>query len=290
MIKELIRDTTYDKIDLTQALTRAKIIAYQIGNDEFKSWINRELNGYTEISDILPEYRIIPCEIFAVLESFRGRRTVPFDLTQLEKDANVEIYKMQLRQSISTLEVGLRNKNGLYGDENLPVGLVQFLKNAANDDDIIEVKRRIQFSQIQHVINVTKQKLLDTLLELNSTFPDLQDDFQNTPENMEKASIIINNHINGDNINANIGVGEKITQKITSTYSQKVERILSDLENLGVPKSDLDELKGIVEKESDKSKLSKKLMSWVGKMANKAIEKGVELKVPAMIEKIQELI
>ncbi|MEW4922664.1 hypothetical protein [Algibacter sp. 2305UL17-15] len=32
-------------MDLTQALTRAKIIAFEIENDSFKKWISTELNG-----------------------------------------------------------------------------------------------------------------------------------------------------------------------------------------------------------------------------------------------------
>jgi hypothetical protein len=290
MIKDLIRDIIYDKIDLSQALSRAKIIAYRIGNEEFKNWINRELNGYIQPSDILPEYRIIPCEIYAVLESYGRRRVVPFDLTQLEKDTDVEIYKMHLRQSISTLETGLKNKKGNYGDENLPINIVQFLKKSVENDFIIEVKRRIQFSQIENVLNLTKQTLVDTLLELSSASPDLEDDFQNTLENREKSSTIINNHISGNNINTNIGVGDNLEQNIAGIHNEKVNQILSELKDLNVPKDDLDVLKGIIEEELDKSKLGKKIMGWVGKMTNKAIEKGIELQVPLVIEKVQELL
>jgi len=46
MIKELITDLAFDKITLSQALTRAKLIARQIKNDSFKNWLNKELNGY----------------------------------------------------------------------------------------------------------------------------------------------------------------------------------------------------------------------------------------------------
>ena len=46
MIKDLIKDIAYDKISVTQALTRAKLIAYKIRNDTFKNWISNELNGY----------------------------------------------------------------------------------------------------------------------------------------------------------------------------------------------------------------------------------------------------
>lgn len=166
---------------------------------------------------------------------------------------------------------------------------MQLVREMCNNKFIVAVKRRIQLSQASHIINLTKQKLLDTLLELNSAFPDLQDNYNKTKENDEKASTIINNHIYGDNANSNIGLGENLTQSISSNYSKKIEQILSDLQKIGVPKEDIAEVKEIVEKETDKINLGKKLMSWVGKMSSKAIEKGIELQVPVLMEKIQEL-
>ncbi len=288
MIKELIKNLTYDEISLNQALTRAKLIAYEINNEDFKNWISKELNGYDK-DDKLPDYRIIPCDIFAVLEAYGNRKTTPLDLTEIDKDLNGQLYNMKAQQSISTLEDGLKDTDEPYGYEDLPIQVVQLVREMCNNKFIVAVKRRIQLSQASHIINLTKQKLLDTLLELNSAFPDLQDNYNKTKENDEKASTIINNHIYGDNANSNIGLGENLTQSISSNYSKKVEQILSDLQKIGVPKEDIAEVKEIVEKETDKINLGKKLMSWVGKMSSKAIEKGIELQVPVLMEKIQEL-
>lgn len=289
MIKELIKDLTYDEISLSQGLTRAKLIAYKINNDDFKHWITTELNGYTN-DDKLPDYRIIPCEIFAVLEGYGSRKMVPYDLTNLDKDLDGQIYKMQAKQSIPTIEEGLSNSSEQqYGYEDLPMQLVNMLREMSDNKFIVSVKRRIQLSQASHILNLTKQKLIDTLLELDSAFPNLQDDYQNTTENNEKANTIINNHIYGDNSSSNIGVGENITQKVENVYHQKIENILSDLKDLGVPEEDLVEVKEIVTKETDKVSLGKKLVGWIGKMTNKAVEKGIELQVPMIMEKIQEL-
>lgn len=289
MIKELIKDLTYDEISLSQGLTRAKLIAYKINNDDFKHWITTELNGYTN-DNKLPDYRIIPCEIFAVLEGYGSRKMVPYDLTNLDKDLDGQIYKMQAKQSIPTIEEGLSNSSEQqYGYEDLPMQLVNMLREMSDNKFIVSVKRRIQLSQASHILNLTKQKLIDTLLELDSAFPNLQDDYQNTTENNEKANTIINNHIYGNNSSSNIGVGENITQKVENVYHQKIENILSDLKDLGVPEEDLVEVKEIVTKETDKVSLGKKLVGWVGKMTNKAVEKGIELQVPMIMEKIQEL-
>lgn len=289
MIKDLIKDLTFDNISLSQGLTRAKIIAFEIENDDFKNWISKELNGYTN-KDKLPDYRIIPCEIFAIIEGYGVKKKVPYDLTEWDKELNGLIYKAESKQSVSTLEDGLKGNDGFYGYEDLPMQLVNTLRTASNNKFLVGVQRRIQLSQVSHILNVTKQKLIDTLLELDSQFPDLQNNYQNTTENMKKASTIINNHIYGDNSSSNIGVGDNITQSINNVYEQKIEQVLSDLKALGVPEEELVEVKDIVTQETDKTNLGKKLIGWVGKMTTKAIEKGIDLQIPMIMEKIQELL
>lgn len=289
MIKELIKDISYDQITLNQALMRAKLIAFEINNDDFKNWINKELNGYNN-GDKLPDYRIIPCDIFAVMEAYGQRKTVPYDLTNIDKDLDGKIYKMEVQQSVSIIENGLKDTDEVYGYQDLPIQIVQMLREMSENNFIVSVKRRIQLSQSQHILNLTKQKLIDTLLELDQAFPNLQDNFKNTKENKEKTSTIINNHIYGENASSAIGVGENIDQKISNVYNQKIERVLADLKKLGVPEEDIIEVEEIVSKETDKVKLGKRLMSWAGKMANKAVEKGIELQIPMVMEKIQELI
>jgi len=44
--------------DVATLLRKCKILAVRLGNDEFKNWVDSELNGYESI-DNLPEYRIL---------------------------------------------------------------------------------------------------------------------------------------------------------------------------------------------------------------------------------------
>lgn len=293
MIKQLIEDLTFDRISLSQALTRAKIIAYKINNTQFKEWIGFELNSYPDYTKI-PPYRTIPCDIFAeVNHPFQGTYTIPFDVSVLDKEftekKGLSFYKMNLLQSIPTLEEGY-NKDGehTYGYEYLPHGMVEMLKSGIpNGDMIIAVKRRIQISQINHVINTTKQRLLDTLLELNEAFPNLENDYKDNTQNETKTQTIINQTIYGDNANSNIGVGENITQSIEN--NAKLDNLIQELKKLGIDESDTNEVREIIINEK-KENWGKKLMAWVGKMTTKAVEKGIELQVPVLIEKINDFI
>ncbi|TWP22510.1 hypothetical protein ETU10_10570 [Apibacter muscae] len=290
MIKDLIKDLSSDNISISQALTRAKIIAYKINNNEFKTWINLELNGYK--SNELPTYRKITCEVLAEISNpFHGTRTIPFDVSSLnEKLKENSFYEMNITQSIPTMEEGLRkDKDEVYGYEYLPIDLVQTLKQMSEDGHwVTAVKRRIQFSEIKHIIQITKQKLLDTLLELNDVFPNLENDFTNNAKNNELTRTIINHNIYGNHSNSNIAVGNNINQEINN--KNNIKQFLDDIKKLGVEDDEIKEVKVILEKTSEKKELGKKLLNWVGKVSSKAIEKGIELQIPLLIEKVQELL
>lgn len=287
MIKELIEELAFDRITLTQALTRAKIIAFKIDNLEFKDWLIHELNGYNQKE--LPNYRKISCEVFAeVYHPLRGNYTIPFDVSNLDKDLKEQsMYKMNVTQSIPTMEKGLEDdSSNSYGYEYLPIPMVQNLKSMVSEgDSITAVKRRIQMSEIKHIIELTKQKLLDTLLELNSAFPNLENEFNKSQK--EIAQTIINQNIYGNNTNSNIGIGEGITQCIES--KNKIDKFIEEIKKLGIEDSDINEVKDIIHN-TENTNLGKSLMKWIGKVSTKSIEKGVELQIPTLIEKINELI
>jgi hypothetical protein len=140
-------------------------------------------------------------------------------------------------------------------------------------------------------LNITKQKLIDTLLELDKNFPDMENDFEPSKENIEKAKTIINTNIYGGNVNTNVGLGDNVNQSQNLTINNQLfEKKIEEIRNLGINEEQIEEIINIVNSENDKISLSKKLMTWVGKISTKAIEKGIEMNIPVLIEKIQELI
>lgn len=291
MIKELIEDLTFDNITLAQALTRAKIIAYKSKNEQFKDWLQSEINGY--VNKELPSYRIIDCDVFAeVFQPFQGQRTIPMDVSNLENDLNYEhsFYKMRMTQSIGTLEIGLEKDKGKnYGYMYLPQELTNTLSQMCdNGENINAIKRRIQLSQIKYIIEQTKQKLLDTLLELNDAFPDFENSFSNQNNlNEQKVETIINHNIYGNYSNSNIGIGDNIKQNITN--KNQIEELVKELEKIGIERSDIKEVQNILKTEP-KETVSKKVLGWVGNIVTKGIEKGVELQIPLLIETVHKYI
>ena len=53
----IIRDETVDaKVSLATVLRRAKVLASMLGEENFKAWVDNELEGYGQEAD-LPSYR-----------------------------------------------------------------------------------------------------------------------------------------------------------------------------------------------------------------------------------------
>ncbi|APU69561.1 hypothetical protein [Christiangramia flava] len=293
MIKRLIKDLTYNKISLKEGLNRAKIIAFEIKNDEFKNWLNSELNGY-KLKD-LPEYRKISCEVVADIQNpFHGKRTIPYDLSAWDKELQGMIYKFNVLQSIPTIETNLKNVEptaNSYLYEYMPIGLVQQFKEMTTDgEDIVSIRRKFQAGQVFNILEITKQKLVDTLLELNEKFPDLEDDYEDNPQNSEIAKTIINNNILGDTSNSNISFGDNVKQIFHNKRDQKIQAFLNLLQELNIDNEEVKKAERIIDENKDSPSLGKKLLNWTGNIASKSIEKGIELKIPMIIDKIQDLL
>jgi hypothetical protein len=70
LLREIQESATGNDIPLVVLLRKCKILAQRLGNDEFRSWVEWELNGYPN-EDLLPLYRKEPAEV-------RGEFAGPF--------------------------------------------------------------------------------------------------------------------------------------------------------------------------------------------------------------------
>lgn len=61
------------------------------------------------------------------------------------------------------------------------------------------------------------------------------------------------------------------------------------MRELGVPNEDINELEDIINSEPDKSKLGTKFLAWSSALMTKAIEKGIDVKVPEVLDAVQSL-
>ena len=89
-----------------------------------------------------------------------------------------------------------------------------------NEEVITEGGFKIYAQDFRRIIDITKQKLIDVLLQLHETFPNIENDFTSTKENRDKINQIINNNIN-------IGVDNKNNQSMSNDkYENKGQAVV----------------------------------------------------------------
>lgn len=296
MIKELITDLAYDKITLSQALTRAKLIARQIKNETFKSWLNKELNGYEYHDALIPSYRKIWAEIKLTAEFPFGRtQTFPVVMNDKQKEIEELLNFHHVVEPISIIEQNISQMTEGKGYINLTGGQVQTVGEIyrkqveANRGVIRSGSRTIGKAQLQNIIELTKQKLIDTLQDLEEQFPEIDNKYFMNEENEKKIQNIITNNIYGNNNPLNVAAGDNITQgdiNVIITQDQ-----LTKLKELGVQEDELSEL-SLIDKETPKgnSERKNKIMGWLVKVTASLTARGIYDSIPTVVEYVGNLI
>ncbi|MCE3076740.1 AbiTii domain-containing protein [Chryseobacterium gwangjuense] len=295
MIKQLITDIAYDNITLTQALTRAKLIESKIKNKSFKDWLKNEIEGYDSLE--VPEYRIVVAPIVLIAE-FQTSQQIKINVNlpdTFDKEA-IEISKFhKILMPISTIENSVKNVEGPEWNMKLSIEQVEvfsqlYIKNVKSQGGWIRKGyRTLAKLHFQNVLDLTKQKLLDILMDLNEQFPDLENDFENSKLNNEAVSNIITNNIYAPNNNLNNAAGNNISIKseYTNTLSPIQEKNLKDL---GVNDIEIQQLNTILaENNKDKPEFGKKLMAWCASVGSSLAGRGIYDALPKISEFITQL-
>lgn len=296
MIKKLIENLANESITLTSGLNQTKIIAKKIKNDNLTNWLQYELKGYPEGNkEVLPEYRNFTIQLIGDVIDNYGTKSeqVILNTLKLGDQLGVDMNNHSEQHDIESIEHAVLTAEGEFVENPFDLRFVEMLDGAMNKSNpnhrLIYAAKKIALGNLRKILTQTRQRLLDTLLDLEVEFPELDKQFKPTEENKEKAQNIINYNVYGGKLNTNLGIGKKVVQSDISFNSNQLEEIEGKLKELGVPLEDANEAIEII-KSTDKESLGKKLMAWAGDLTTKAIEKGIELKVPLLMQTISEII
>lgn len=291
MIRRIINDLATDTISLSKALTMSKIIASDIGSASFKSWIKNELEGYSNKNE-LPDYRQLPCNLVAKEYYLSGYHDRPVDAhafdKKLQQQCGYSLYTMYIVQSVSTIESMISGRNDGEINCNVPPFVLESLKENSYDScDIYNIVQVAHVSQARNIVVQVKNKLLDTLLELNEQFPTMASGIFENSKNKKKAESIVNINIYGGSPNINSAVGNNNTQNVS--VNSLADEVYQKLLSMGIPETDAQEAKEIVETKGSAT-FKNRILSWAGNMANKAVEAGIKFEVANLLTYIGTII
>ena len=189
LIPELIALASDPTVKTTDLLRKALVAARLLKQHEWAAWINNELQGYPDDSD-LPLYRVIRCELKA-RNPFHG--LIPIIIDDLEYAK--AITTCRIGQSISGLEeLAIPGKNLSV---HLPPEMMAMLMQDLNIP--MEPKRVVGGNQIRALIDAVRDKLLTWALDLAEA--GIQGEGMSfTPQEQQEAQQLapVNIHIGGN--------------------------------------------------------------------------------------------
>lgn len=241
LLRDIQNDAVNSSVNVSDLLRKCKILAYRLGNEDFKSWVEFELNGYNS-EDLLPDYRILVVGSKGYFVGRYGKSLSNADIPthDLPDWLKETCTKAKFCSPIATLEsYTVNDKNGHLTQSWDPVILVNYGSKMYSDLNCIQAHKLIPVASVRGIIDTVKTKILNFVLEIEALNPEAGEaDLNSSPISQEKLTQIFNINITGNVQNLASGNHQStVNQNISNNASQEFLELLNELK-----KSSLDEL------------------------------------------------
>lgn len=252
-------------------LLKAQIVASKLNNNDFKTWIENEQNGYPDASN-LPDYRVLNAIVKADLSiPFSGyvrNYTIPAGIYD---DPIIEecICKVRITHSLQEIETIYENKKGGNVSTNLPA-MAYTEVNKYVSGNVEQLKQEFSVASLIHIVDIFKSKLLSFFLDIEKEM-NVGINFSKIEEQQDKITQIMNTYYINSAI-ANTGAGsvsagdirDNTSLQIISDSEQK-EKFLSLVSQLkeeanSLNNSDLTETIDLITEECNKPSWAKRTL------------------------------
>lgn len=262
------------KVHLPDLLRKCKVLAARLGNEDFKRWVDCELNGYGA-QENLPGYRSFRVESCGHFSGYAGSglKNAPIPPSCLPEQFRENVGTYSSREPISALaDLVSRGDSGTFR-VSWPTDLVRLV-----GQDIYEYMNCLSAWQVVPrggvvgILDTVRTRILNFVLEIESEAPDAGEAAPGVhPVPQERVNQVFHTQIFG-NV-GNVAAGEGFSQSnITAVVQGDFNSLRSHLMNFGIDAADLGELESATKKdqESLQAGMGEQTSKWLGKMINKA--------------------
>ena len=243
LLREIQNDVVNSSINVSDLLRKCKILAYRLGNEDFKSWVDSELNGY-ESEDLLPDYRILYVGSKGYFVGSFGTSLSNADIPThgLPDWLQDTCTKANFSGPIATLEsYTVNDKNGQLTQSWNPVILAKYGSKMYSDLNCIQEWKVIPVASVIGIIDTVKTKILNFVLEIEVINPEAGEaELNSNPIPQDKVSQIFNINISGNvqnlasgnshsSFHQNASVGELPQEFITLIQNLKQSELEEDI-------------------------------------------------------------
>lgn len=273
LIDEIIEILSSEKPNLENALIKAQVLAHRLDEVELRAWVDAELKGYADSSD-LPPYRVIPIAVRGVITNGAYRysdQAIP--IGHLDEKLKERLETSRLPQSIAVIE-------SWAGKDNLSVTITPELypllgKGLDGGYWVESAWGKHSAGAMLQVLVEVRSRLLDFALRVSDKLPkDLEGSEMSKASQDAAVSEVFRNAVFGDNTTIVVGSGSihGVSNAITTNDFESVARALRAQ---SVTESDIQALQVAIEADTDEPDLQERrigprVRSWMGGMLAKA--------------------
>lgn len=198
---KIIKDLANGAIDTQTALKRTKVLLQELDNEDVLEWINCEIEGYSNDSEV-PNYRKIDGRLYG--SYFKGSMAshmtynhVPLPLGNMPDETREAILITDITQGIEALKCMVFD-NG-EGDtkslvKTLPADIYPYIAKCNNDPYMIITSASVELNrpQLLNIFSKIESILLDILFYLEKQFGNLDElDIDIDSKNEEELEEIV---------------------------------------------------------------------------------------------------
>lgn len=216
LLREIQNDAVNTQVKVSDLLRKCKILAYRLGNDSFKKWVESELNGYSG-EEVLPLYRVLKAGSKGNFVGSFGSTLSNADMPMhgLSEKLQDDLSKAQFHQPIATVEGFINDGEGYLTQSWNPMILAKYGSNMYSNLNCIQAWKIISIASVIGIVDTVKTKILNFALEIEAINPEAGEALVNSnPISQDKISQIFNINISGN-------VGNLASGNYQSTVNQE---------------------------------------------------------------------
>jgi len=277
LLREIQNDAVDQNVDISVLLRKCTILAARLGNEEFKLWVERELNGYSSKED-LPEYRILDAESHG---NFLGvawkANDVPIPPSMIPEEYQDIVTTVYFMHPISYYQASIMDRGNSRDilSQPWPADLIRLVGSKIYENmNCVNAWKVIPRSAIAALLDTVRNRVLRFVLEIEAEAPDIGEAPPDTkPISKERTAKIFQTVVMGNVANLAAGNGAIAQSTQITVVKNDLDSLKQYLASLGIREPDLKKLEQAIHQDAQsgaKRDLGNKVRTWMGKMISKA--------------------
>ena len=254
----LLRDIQNSAVDANEPigtlLRKCKILAVRLGSSELKSWVECELNGYSE-KDELPDYRIMSVGCKGHFSGGFGAAMNNAEIPSrcIPQDFREGLFTSYLAQPISSIESLINDSDGGTVQEPWPADVTaHFGMKMYQGYNCMQAWKVIPVNALVGILDMIRNKVLNFVLEIESEDPQAGDaPINSKPVAEEKVQQVFHTYITGNVQNVATGSSNVNQHAVNNEQNEMFNELLHALVSTQGSKESKDQIMGTVEEMRD---------------------------------------